>query len=231
MAGPATHLILALALLPSLPVHIQENIGKLVEGTMWPDARRFAKLERRNSHIEPVSWRMVMEEPDPHRAGMLIHNIVDLRRLRHFECKYYDRAKEVQGHYTPEYKLRPLIMKIAEDRLIYDANKGFDWPTVTGYFDSVYEQERNACPDENIIKTWHSAIQQYCNQQPSVSTLQQFLDNTGGGKLPAMAQSTFDEFISNQEFVADWQKFYNSYPSWMTDEKLELDAKLFPNDK
>jgi hypothetical protein len=116
MAAPIMHIVLAIKVLALLPATIDK--AAFIVGTSFPDIRYRAHIDRDVTHIEPVSWKMVAEEQNSFRAGMLFHNLVDILRIHYFEPLFYDRYSLEQ--YTPIYsKLFPLLMKEAEDVFLY----------------------------------------------------------------------------------------------------------------
>lgn len=172
MAGPVTHIIFALQILHLLPPSIDPQA--FIVGTSFPDIRYLAHLTREQTHIEPISWQNVINEPSSFRAGMLFHNLVDEIRMEHFEPDFYDRKKI--NEYTPLYiKLFPLILKTAEDAFLY--TKTNHWKKIATYFDTVYQEELDFNVSEDILRTWHNMIQTYIANKTDTESIAQFVAN------------------------------------------------------
>jgi hypothetical protein len=172
MAGPVTHIVLALHILHLLPGHIDKEA--FIVGTSFPDIRYMAELTREQTHIEPVSWQDVINEPSSFRAGMLFHNLVDEIRITDFEGDFYDRSKAAQ--YNPLYlKLFLLIHKAAEDAYLYTKVSG--WEEIAGYFDTIYQEERDFQVSEEILREWHTMIQRYIAHPTNTDLIAQFVAN------------------------------------------------------
>jgi hypothetical protein len=237
MAGPITHFVFAYMALPLL-LASGVNEEEFINGTIFPDSRYTTQVPRNKSHIEPVSWQDVVNwcEKDPHYAGMLFHNVVDLWRLRCFEHRFYDR------HYEKDYVVTdlpfPALMKIAEDHLMYQAYLSHAHQTRTA-LSTICENERTLCNDDSAINKWHTLVQTYCTQGPSVTSLNEMCKNSSG-KIPFSgpeydaAQINLKKILNNTVFVKQWKNFCNSFITLLTNNKdmtLELDPELFPNDK
>lgn len=170
MAGPVTHIVLALHILHLLPTHI--DIPTFIVGTSFPDIRYLAGLSREATHIEQVSWDDVCNEPCSFRAGMLFHNLVDIIRLEQFEGDFYDRMSPDLYSATYRY-LFPIILKTAEDAWLY--RKVNNWQTISSYFDCIYQEELDFEVDSIIIRDWHERIQKYILQEPDADSIAQFV--------------------------------------------------------
>src|SRR5581483_3187092 len=135
MAAPITHIMLALQILSLLPTHF--DYKEFLVGTSFPDIRYAAKLDRKLTHIEPVSWTDVLQAETAFHAGMLFHNLVDILRVKYFESHFYNRIDAQK--YSPSFiKFFPLAMKKAEDEILYSLAN--DWHEIISFFDSVYAE-------------------------------------------------------------------------------------------
>lgn len=170
MAGPVTHIVLALQILHLLPPHI--DIPTFIVGTSFPDIRYQAGLSREETHIEPTSWNEICDEPCSFRAGMLFHNLVDIIRLEEFEGDFYDRMSPDLYSATHRH-LFPLILKTAEDAWLYRTIS--DWQTISSYFDCLYQEELDFGVDPAILQNWHARIQNYIAQEPDADSIAQFV--------------------------------------------------------
>lgn len=162
MAAPITHIILALQILNLLPSHFDAK--EFIVGTSFPDIRYIAKIEREKTHFEPVSWNDVLQAKSAFHAGMLFHNLVDIIRMRYFEPHFYNMfALEL---YNPSYiKFFPLALKVAEDAVLFDLTS--DWQEIGNYFNTIYEEELEICPNKEIVIKWHKLLQNYIKERPT----------------------------------------------------------------
>jgi hypothetical protein len=214
------HVVLALKILSLLPGTIDKK--EFIVGTSFPDIRYLAHLDREQTHFEPVSWNDVMSCPSSFRAGMLFHNMVDILRIRHFEPDFYDR--QAPDRYSSVHvALFPLIMKMAEDQVLYEAV--YDWHEIMGYFDTIYETEKALCPDPDVIQKWHTLLQNYFSERPSVASIDRFLKGVGNLSFYTYANydavGAFDDLTSNPNFIKKIQEFYSAFESFLSSELLE----------
>lgn len=212
MASPITHIIFALNVFSLLPATIDK--AAFIVGTSFPDIRHKAGISKESTHIEPISWRDIITCTSSFKAGMLFHSLVDIVRIKHFEHYFYDRYSP--EHYAPLYfALYPLVLKFAEDALLYDYVQ--DWHEIINYFDVIYDEELALCSDKNCIKEWHSALQSYFKQKPTFESITKFLAHTGG-KMDVWlsgdlfdANKTFTDLIHNFFVHEKLKEFYSTF--------------------
>jgi hypothetical protein len=225
MAGPVSHIIYALLILPLLPPTI--NHKEFIIGTSFPDIRYLANIERKKTHIEPVSWDIVVNEPSSFRAGMLFHNLVDEVRAEYF-------AKEQTIHLKSSNKLYrmiyPSVMKNAEDALLYE--KSNQWVEIVSTFDTILEEEKHLIPQEEIIKEWHRLIKSYCSQKPGLQNFLGLVNHSPAFKIKILkkvvplfvnVEKMFSDLLVNQEFAVKLEEFYNHFPL------LVVNAPVYPH--
>lgn len=210
MAGPVTHIVLALQILHLLPTTVDRQA--FIIGTSFPDIRYMAKLERDKTHIEPVSWNDVVNEPSSFRAGMLFHNLVDEVRLQYFEPNFYDKTNLSQ--YTPIYiKLFPLMLKTAEDAFLY--TKTNRWKEIASYFDTIYQEELDFGVPEHVLRTWHEMIKTYIAHETTAESIAQFVANNCDIFQNTALFDPYAEFnalIQSPTFREKMQIFYDTFP-------------------
>lgn len=221
MAAPITHIVLALSILPLLSPTLDK--AAFIVGTSFPDIRHKAQLSRKSTHIEPVSWLEVLTCTSSFQAGMLFHNIVDIRRMDYFERYFYDRYSPWQ--YSSLYNdLYPLVLKMAEDIILYDRTN--DWHEIISYFNAVYDEELALCPNEKLVKEWHTLLQNYCRQKPSFKTITTFLAESGGNLTIWLNSKDFDTnktlntLVENPYFRERLHEFYDTIKQLLNNELL-----------
>lgn len=214
MAAPITHIILALQILSLLPSHFDHK--EFIVGTSFPDIRNLAKIERTKTHFEPISWNDILTAKSAFHAGMLFHNLVDILRIQHFESYFYNRLESLK--YSPQFITQfPLAMKKAEDEILY--SQVSNWHEISGYFDTIYDEELVFCADRNIIKKWHSLIANYLQEQPSWDRVEELIANIRGFVLSAQEKSQlkhyFESLIKDANFKQKLIDFYTHFRSFL----------------
>jgi hypothetical protein len=212
-AAPVTHIVLALSVLHLLPPTIDKQA--FIVGTSFPDIRYLAKLDRKLTHIEPVTWHDITKETSSFRAGMLFHNLVDNIRIQHFELCFYQRKAPHSQTYRTFF---PLVMKTAEDNVLY--HKVSNWTEISGYFDTIYQEEKDFGIDEKIIKEWHSKLQNYLKEKPIAQSLDPFLSDESQATLRKSAAKfditkEFNNLIFRDQFQNRLNNFYDEFSKYL----------------
>lgn len=222
MAGPVTHIILALLMLPLLP-----DIDKqaFILGTSFPDIRHMAGISREATHIEPIAWDDIINEPSAFRAGMLFHNLVDNVRIVHLEPSFYDITKF--DEYSPLYiNLFPLMQKTAEDAYLY--NKLARWTEIRTYFDTIMQEELDFGVDETVLRRWHMMLQTYLAQEPTSRTIADFCANSGNDIYACNDEFDldlhFNKLRSDATFSDVVDIFYRDFPTHATVQAYTLEG-------
>lgn len=215
MAGPVTHIIFALLMLPLLPPDMDKQA--FIIGTSFPDIRYMAGISRAATHIEPVSWDAIVNEPSAFRAGMMLHNLVDNVRIMHLEHYFYDITQLEQ--YTPAYiKLFPLMQKTAEDAYYYRYCTADRWQEVSSYFDTVYQEELDFGIDEAVLRQWHTMIQTYIAQEPTPRIIAEFCANSGNDLYAFCTEVDLDQYFNElhatSKFADVIDTFYRDFPTY-----------------
>jgi hypothetical protein len=216
MAAPITHIVLALQILSLLPSHF--DIKEFIVGTSFPDIRYAAKMDRKKTHFEPVSWTDVLNAPTAFHGGMLFHNLVDILRIKYFEPLFYHRLS-LQQYSTQYIRLFPLAMKIAEDKVLHD--KTNEWQQIVHYFDTIYDAELEICPDARLVKKWHSELQNYLLHAPARDCI--FLeqaDHFTSDSDKVVAKQHFDSLVQSEDFKAKAVDFYNHFVDYLPRESV-----------
>lgn len=211
MAGPIAHIVFALNIFSLLPPTI--NKEEFLIGTSFPDIRYLAELPRETTHIEPISWLDVIHEPSSFRAGMLFHNLVDILRMQYFEPYFFDRFCQPQCS-SIYWKLYPLILKMAEDAVLYTQIN--HWQEIISYFDDIIDEERNICTRDALIKEWHTLLQHYFSYKPTIASIVDLLSSENLALLHSQElniEKIFKDFLNNKNFVSKLIEFYQSFIS------------------
>jgi len=214
MASPAMHILFALKILTLLGPTV--NKQEFILGTSFPDSRHILHLERGETHIEPVSWQDVVNEPSAFRAGMLFHNLLDILRIQHLEPELCSLPTLEPNR---NELFCSLIIKFAEDALIYELVP--NWDEIILYFDDISSEEQSRTDDMVGIRRWHELLQNYFRQRPNAATIDQLLQGTGGlyfsqPDSPFALAPSFEMLINNNSFRNRLLTFYNNFAAYLS---------------
>lgn len=153
MAGPVTHIVLALKIIAS--GLIDTDVKEFIIGTSFPDIRYLGVIERDKTHYKNVTWHDIVTEQSPFYAGLKFHAFVD--RIR-------EEYMHNSGIYTfiRETSYRSQCMKVAEDQILYAHCS--DWTTITAFFGAIAPEELTFGIQNTDVMRWHKFIQWYCAQ-------------------------------------------------------------------
>lgn len=159
MADFVSHIICALMVLNSGMIDVKDY-KKFIVGTSINDIRYLGAIKREQTHPSPVTWRMVQDEPDPFKAGMSLHALVDVARVDYLE----KRLEHTIPLYVP---FRSQTLKFFEGRQLYDWCD--DWQKIASYFNEILPEERALGIDDKRLQ---KMAQNYSGiyQQKSLTT-------------------------------------------------------------
>jgi len=166
MAAPIGHIYLALKMLSGPLNGVDEQ--KFLIGTSFPDIRYTIGLTRESTHANNVTWQRIIQESDPFRQGMLFHAFVDQ------EHEKFIREENI-NILLPNIPYALGILKGLEDQILFEEMPN---RTFLRYFDKILEQERAIVPDEQQIRNWHTALQNYFFYGPTVQTVRPLLKDS-----------------------------------------------------
>lgn len=180
MAGPITHIVLALQALALMP---DKNPREFIVGTSFPDIRYLGVISREQTHLDnkPVSFDDVKQEQDSFKAGMKFHVLVDQVR---------EREVVQHGLYAivPRSKFAGSVLKLHEDILLHKHLN--DIALISSYFDDLVPQEKTFGIDEKYINAWHRMIQQFI-KNPSLEQAFSFMLKASKKRLRVTKQNSF----------------------------------------
>ncbi|MEX0940078.1 MAG: hypothetical protein WDZ41_01860 [Candidatus Babeliales bacterium] len=205
MAGPITHILLALKLfnigmLDSNTVDIKQ----FLVGTSFPDIRYLGVIERHKTHPAKISWNEIKNEQSSFTAGLKFHALIDQIRE---EFMIKNNAYEL-------FDKNPLLsqcLKLTEDKFLY--NKLNDWQLIASLFDDILKEELAFDITKKDIEKWHLILKWYFSQPIKedilVQVLQKFLPSISS---KANQLSTLAHKIEhNKTFEQLTYLFYDSF--------------------
>ena len=155
MAGPVTHIFLALQILQAglLPQHDEKAF---IIGTSFPDIRYLGVINRETTHQSPISWDNIANEQSSFKAGLKFHALVDEMREAFF-------IKENLYGQAPPSQYLAQSFKVAEDSWLYPCIS--EWDKIYAYFNTTLDEEQSFGMGNVAIKKWHAFLQQYLSLQ------------------------------------------------------------------
>lgn len=129
---------------------------KFVVGTIFPDIRYIAKVDRDLLHTYGTSEENI-PTTNAFESGKYVHCLIDEKR------EAYIKSRGI-------YELIPLnnvsvsALKLVEDTVTYSLYS--DWQSVIVSLDDIYEEELVHGITKEIVHRWHKFFQNYVKQTP-----------------------------------------------------------------
>jgi len=150
MATPITHIVLTNKVFNEK--FKDKKKRDFFVGTVFPDIRYLAKIERRFTHS------LDFKETNSFKAGIKFHYLID---------NVWNEFVRLDNNITS--------FKFLEDELLYE--KINDWKEYIGYFDKVFSDELLFNISKEKTKEWHNILQEYFSKKPDDSTRENFIKN------------------------------------------------------
>jgi len=190
-------------------------------GTVFPDIRYLAEIEREKTHLRISSLAEVEKEKNSFLAGVKFHDFVDCNRF-----KFYDPKKEmflnllIKNDILPKDFTRTDLIKLnrvgklIEDELVYDKVKS--WSEYIGYLDEVYKGEIGFGVSASCVKHWHRSLQDYFRQTPNPKSRTRFFSELGWSKgRISKIERVLEEMKNSQELLILLASFYSQFESFI----------------
>lgn len=156
MATQITHIAIAHKMCPTYLSHFTKR--DLFIGTVFPDIRYYARIDRDITHVYDITLDDVVREKSAFMAGVKLHCLVDLVREDYMHKNgMYDRFVTGENKHA--------IPKLVEDELSYGDVP--NWDEVIAYFDDILAEEEAYPVTADQIRGWHTSLQDYFSQPPS----------------------------------------------------------------
>ncbi len=161
MPWPATHILTAETVYPVHFSHLDHPA--FILGTVFPDIRYPAKIDRGLTHIHQVSLSEMGRQP-AFRAGLLFHTYAD-DFWNHYIGGYADELFALIPHTQPAFH----ALKILQDIYLY---REFDrWAEVAGWLDTILPEELTYGASEDLVRRWHAMLQAFLTRPPEENDL------------------------------------------------------------
>ena len=130
-------------------------------GTLFPDIRYRARLEKLKTHVVIESPDLLMDDKlSSFQTGLYVHCLIDFER---------ERVVKKFGFYNhfPLDVFTSYAMKFVEDEFTY--RRFTEWERVRSYLDSTLDEESQYA-SEKVVKEWHRGLQNYFSELPNQKT-------------------------------------------------------------
>jgi hypothetical protein len=159
-------------------------------GTVFPDIRYIAKIDRKITHDFNVS-----EEKIPNgssfKIGMYVHSYVDEKRENILKKKgIYNLDLAKNWSYST-------ALKLVEDEIVY--GKYHNWDGAVDALDTYYNEEYEYVPNKKIVEKWHNLIKRLFETKPDVETWREMILKMGFGKDVLVEVMEQAELIKNNK--------------------------------
>lgn len=141
-------------------------------GTLFPDIRYVARIERDKLHGFNTSEEMIPKDSS-FKAGMYVHWLVDEKREKFISDK---------GIYNllPKEQYISASLKPVEDELLYD--KIDNWEEVVDILGIYPEEEYALGIGKDTVELWHGLLKKYFQRKPDYSTWREMILSMGFSK-------------------------------------------------
>jgi hypothetical protein len=133
---------------------------KFLIGTTFPDIRRLGGIDRKTLHWDIQEFDE-MKRHTSFKAGIYAHSWVDQKRSAFLKnSTIFDLI--------PDNTLVEAVLKIVEDRLVYD--KIDNWQEITDVYTEILPEETEIVSYE-IVEKWHTLLRDYFCKKPDDGTV------------------------------------------------------------
>ncbi len=134
-------------------------------GTLFPDIRYLARIDRKKTHSESVTLKNVIQADNPFTAGKLFHSYVDEQRIKIVQkANIWDHLKNIPGHPGRSSNFsKDSFLKIIEDELYYNT---LDAHHTMATLKSCHKEEETFTIPYYTIRAWHRNLRSYFRQSP-----------------------------------------------------------------
>ncbi len=175
--------------------------NEFVIGTLFPDIRYLAKIDRNSTHVFHTSEEEIPKN-DSFSAGKYVHCLIDEKReafLR--ESGMYDLI----FHET----LPITAIKLLEDFLVYEEFNG--WNEVIVALNTFPTKELSFGVEREKLVEWYSLLQEYFSQKPTIETCKRQILKIGFDEKVALAVLTMvSEYQKNEKIVKIIKETYKA---------------------
>ena len=138
-------------------------------GTLFPDIRYLAKIDRNKLHKFNTSEEMIPKDSS-FKAGMYVHWLGDEKREK------FISEKGIYGLLPKEQYISAAI-KLIEDKLVYDSID--NWEEIINTLGTYPKEEEGFGIGRKILENWHNLLKKYFRQKPDLETWREMILSLG----------------------------------------------------
>lgn len=161
-AAPVTHVVFAEKWMKVNCRYTEEQKKACLVGTLFPDIRYIAKIERDKTHDAHVTLSQLRTEKSAFLCGKKLHSYIDEERAQFIQQKgVYDIL--MQRFKVPKEHIASFL-KFLEDELFYAQ---LNSEKTCAALLSLDKEEKNSQIELPTLKKWHALLGLYFSQKPS----------------------------------------------------------------
>lgn len=129
---------------------------------------------------------------------------------------------------TLEYACTTIPNSAIEDAYLY--SKLNTWTEIATYFDTILQEELDFGVDEAVLRQWHTMLQTYITQQPTMQTIADFCADSGHHIYTLCNEfdldQHFNQLCSTPRFADVVDTFYCDFPTHALAQAYTLNGAL-----
>ncbi len=198
-AAPVFHAMISEIYLKQYPARDGQEF---TIGTLFPDIRYLANIERKITHAKSMSLREIREEKNSFQAGLMLHSYVDIEREA-FAEQYGIYAKIPKFSYLDkktQWAVKATLLKLIEDQVLYNC---LECDKIIVYLSNTSLEQLKYVSLKTAIE-WHENQTHYLQVLPS-NLMREKLLNTEESSW-TIPRSCLEKFPSLIETLSKDQK-------------------------
>lgn len=198
MAAQISHVVYASKALKTILKDRKVNEKDYYLGTLFPDIRYRAKIDRNLTHFNPVDIGDLTNAKNDFELGMLVHSLVDIERENIVkDSGIYSMLPSEIGIYT--------FVKLVEEKYTYPLYD--DWSKVASYLDEVCADEVRLI-DKTTVYRWHTILQNLFAKPPTKRSLLKFAEEIGIRNEATNFYKKYGHFANNPSLICAIKSIY-----------------------
>ena len=203
-AAPVTHVVLAEKWMKASCQYTETQKKSCIVGTLFPDIRYIAQIERKKTHDTGVTLAELRSEKSAFLCGKKLHSYIDEERAKFIQSRgLYDIL--ATRFRVPKEHIHSFL-KFLEDELLY--NK-LNTERTCGALLSIDAEEKASQVELPILKKWHIVLGLYFMQRPSQTFADLAILKRGNFGVPAELcahWSILIPLLAKEEFFQSYSK-------------------------
>jgi len=169
-------------------------------GTVFPDIRYVAKIDRKITHDFDVSEE-IAPNSSSFKVGMYVHSYVDEKR------EGILKKKSVYDLGLAKNWLFPTALKLVEDEIMY--SKYHNWNEAVDALDTYYNEEYEYVPNKRIVEKWHNLNKRLFEAKPDAEAWREMILKMGFEKdVPVEVMEQIGLIRNNNKIISILSEIY-----------------------